>query len=233
LPWDPAPIFSDQFKLNFEKCDTFVLEYGDPWITNDRDKENLYNKLSKGNIAPPIRGEDLQPFTKALQEEMYGKGKTIVLEQSPVSYVPNYSLVTSELEKGRIDQAAALYRTETAKLADTIARRDEELVTKIIEPLLGSDGAVFSFRGLLHGPHMRCLLKRRSIQATCIRYPVDYVLDLDERITGAITLGELVQDIEILRRFYVMIAANVKRDVVERMAEQELRTEISKLVGKH
>jgi hypothetical protein len=219
--------------LNFEKCDTFVLEYVEPWISNDPDKESLYNRLSHGNIAPPIRGEDLQPFTKALQEEIHGKGKTIVLEQSPVNYVPNYSVVTSELEKGCIDQAAALYRAETAKLADTIVRRDEEFVTKIIEPLLRSDGNIFSFRGLLHGPHVRCLFKRRSIQATCIRYPVDYVLDLDERITGAITPGELIQDIEILRRFYAMIAANVKRDVVEQMAEQELRTEISKLLGKH
>jgi hypothetical protein len=215
-----------------DRCDTFVLEYADPWFSQEADKEDLYNKLSKREISPPIGGKPLDNFTNTLQHMLYGKGKNIVLERSPLKYDPDYNRVKEELKKSDIDSATRLYKTESQKIADSIVKRDEELVVKIIEPLLMTDGVLFSFRGLLHSAHMRCLLKKRSIHATCLRLPTDYVLELDERIIAAMTLGEIIEDVEVLRRFFVMKATNVNEGKIESMTEDELRRELLKHVDR-
>lgn len=228
-----APLDTNEFRSNFQQCATFLLEYADPWYVDEPEKEQLYNKLSRGEISPPIRGADLAPFTDTLQRIIHGSHNKVVLERSPVNYSPNHNQVQSQLLAGQIDAATALYRAESEKLADSIVTRDEELIDEIVRPLLERNGTLFGIRGLMHFAHMRYLLKSRNINATFLRFAMpNLTLTLDERIIGAMTLHQRVDNVEILRRFYVSAGGSNRQDVVDGMSERSLRQEILRFLGR-
>jgi hypothetical protein len=203
FPDFPDPLLATDFETNFEQCDTFILDYAEQWMEDDPDRELRYNELSAGRLkyVLPIGCPEetpLEPFTKQLQDTIRGKGKRVILEQSPVPFAaPSMADIREQLFLGEVDSALAMFREQQETFARGMMERDQALISGIIEREIKTGAKLFLFRGAAHHRYVCKLLNDPSIQVIQYADP-----PLSERVVAALMMGESVPPLDFLRVLY-------------------------------
>jgi hypothetical protein len=226
---DPKPLRTDAFIRNLERCDTFLFDYGgEKWYlpNHDPDKEANYNKLSQGELQPPIDGADLKPFTLELQGQIHNKKKKIVLERTPVDPVDEKTI--PELIKLNLDDTINAYRDQIVTMSKNIVSRDESFL-ELIKAELKDGKRAFAFLGAAHEAHMRQLLMEECVQCSLwTRYETPQpnelpLVELTEKI------GINLSRTQVMRK-YLSALNGTPPAVVGTMTEQQLRSELTNIM---
>jgi hypothetical protein len=235
----PDPVRSSDFATNLERCDTFVLEYAQQWMSIEPDLETNYSKLARGEIRR-VRGGMLEqanyllkPFTDELQEKIYGCNKRILLERPPVDYVETREAQIARLIKSRqFDEAISFHKSRQLDLANSMAQRDDALLDLVVGQVREGK-RVFVFRGAAHERYLTALFSRELSMPRVLRFEDP---PLSVRIVSALTMNEKVDDLDFLRVIYALVNLrnshygtylNLQKEA-EAMSDKELRDSLGK-----
>lgn len=203
------------------------------WVLEEPDLELQYNRLSAGeidHIERKAQGEIEQllglsegDFTKELHAAIRLSKKKVVLEKSPVPYLDAGRFdkeLLDALELKGVEETIVLCKHQRQRLATSMVQRDCALV-ELIDDQLRSGAKLFTFRGGAHEPWLRRLLGLRNVPVRCLRFGEP---SLPERLVSSLTIGEQIQDVDIL--YYLYMILNSRKGDYEELMTLEKRARV-------
>lgn len=190
----------------FSKADVFVSEHG--WKSGRVEyEEHLYNKLSKGKVAPEelmkkIPDNQTDP---AFYEKLYGlifrSRKKILLERSPLTFQEaTHDLSPIEFGNVALNEKLQIYEGNLRQRAAYHRRRDEcfaSLLDECCKVYPGSEMLVM--RGSMHQRALEKFLTNRGVRFATYLSHTPLPLHLHLEIVSKLEVGDDTNQKELLK----------------------------------
>jgi len=203
--WHTIEAFTPTLTKLFSKTHVFVSEHG--WKSGRVEyEERLYNKLSKGKTNP----EDLMKkipdtrtdpaFYEALYRLIFGSGKRIVLERSPLTFEEaSNDLSPIEFKNVTVNEKLQIYERNLQQRAVYHRRRDEcfaALLHECCRVYPGSD--ILVMRGCMHRRPLEKFLRNKVVAFVTYLSHSPLPLHANLEIVSKLEVGEDINRGELL-----------------------------------
>lgn len=246
-PTYPEPLRTETFLINFSACDIFIMENTEQWLTECPELESQYNCLSNGGIGviipQKVMGEieNMLPneppneFQKQLEATIHCRERSIILERTPVPYlkVEDFPRELQNALKTGLEEAVKCCKLQLREWAANMNQRDDTLLDLICEQLKGN-AKVFVFWGAAHEKYLSKLLNEKKISFIPERFCSPM---LEERVLFPLTIGEQLDETDVLRWLYVQVTrqngdfekVRTLMEKADAMDKKQLRFELTAL----